>query len=202
MTVYYIGGSPCSGKSTIAEYLAKHFDMLYYKVDDYLDDYMRKAASDGFALAERFATMSCDETWLRDPMELCRDEVAYYMGIFDYIMAEIRKIQTDKPIITEGAALMPALMKKMGVPRNRYLCIVPDADFQNAKYVERPWIDQVLEDSSDKRAAFSNWMARDAFFALHVLEEARNLGYETIVTGADTPLAENIDKTIRTFALD
>lgn len=40
MNVYYIGGSPCSGKSTTAEILSKKYDLYYFKVDDYLDKYI------------------------------------------------------------------------------------------------------------------------------------------------------------------
>ena len=37
MNTYFIGGSPCSGKSTVAEILAKKYDLYYFKVDDFLD---------------------------------------------------------------------------------------------------------------------------------------------------------------------
>ena len=33
MTVYYIGGSPCSGKSTVAEALAARYGLTYFKAD-------------------------------------------------------------------------------------------------------------------------------------------------------------------------
>jgi dephospho-CoA kinase len=32
---YILGGSPCSGKSTIAEMLSKRYQLPYYKVDDH-----------------------------------------------------------------------------------------------------------------------------------------------------------------------
>ena len=35
--LYIIGGSPCSGKSTIAEMIAEKYDFNYFKVDDYLE---------------------------------------------------------------------------------------------------------------------------------------------------------------------
>lgn len=38
INTYYIGGSPCSGKSTIAEALSKKYILHYFKVDDYLDE--------------------------------------------------------------------------------------------------------------------------------------------------------------------
>lgn len=42
MNIYFIGGSPCSGKSTVAEILSRKYDLHYFKVDDYLDTYMKK----------------------------------------------------------------------------------------------------------------------------------------------------------------
>lgn len=39
---YYIGGSPCSGKSTIAEIPSKRYDLYYFKVDDFLGNTPRE----------------------------------------------------------------------------------------------------------------------------------------------------------------
>lgn len=37
MKTYWIGGSPCCGKSTISEMLIKEFGFDMYKCDDHLD---------------------------------------------------------------------------------------------------------------------------------------------------------------------
>ncbi|MBE5983493.1 MAG: shikimate kinase [Paenibacillaceae bacterium] len=44
--IYWIGGSPCSGKSTIAEIISNRYGLYYFKVDDYLEKY----ANYGFLL--------------------------------------------------------------------------------------------------------------------------------------------------------
>lgn len=41
INIYYIGGSPCAGKSTVAEILSQKYDLYYFKVDDFLDDYTK-----------------------------------------------------------------------------------------------------------------------------------------------------------------
>lgn len=41
MNIYYIGGSPCAGKSSVAEILSKKHDLYYFKTDDFLDRYMQ-----------------------------------------------------------------------------------------------------------------------------------------------------------------
>ena len=58
MNIYYIGGLPCSGKSTIAEILSKKYDLYYFKVDDYLDKYMQLGAAAGINNQG-----VCDKVW-------------------------------------------------------------------------------------------------------------------------------------------
>ena len=36
MNLYILGGSPCSGKSTVAEILSRECDFTYFKVDENL----------------------------------------------------------------------------------------------------------------------------------------------------------------------
>lgn len=200
--IYYIGGSPCSGKSTVAEHLSREYDMYYFKVDDYLNSYLEKAANDGFKLAKKFAAMNCDQMWLRKPEVMLDDEIEYYTGIFKYVLEDLNKIETKKPIITEAAAFMPNLVKSIEIPNNRYICIIPDAGFQNSKYIERPWIEYILAESNNRNLAFYNWMKRDELFALHVQEEAIKLGYKTIITNTQTTIAENIEKVKTLFKLE
>lgn len=47
MNVYYIGGSPCCGKSTVAEFLSKKYDLFYFKVDDFLDKFTKMGRQRG-----------------------------------------------------------------------------------------------------------------------------------------------------------
>lgn len=57
--IYYIGGSPCSGKSTIAEMIAKKYDLHYFKVDDYLDKYIAKGKEKGFPFSTKASDSCC-----------------------------------------------------------------------------------------------------------------------------------------------
>lgn len=93
--LYIIGGSPCSGKSTIAEMIAEKYDFNYFKVDDYLEQYMKKAQEDGKPLSARAMQMSPEETWMRSPPvtdgggagNLQRD-FYIYMGSFKHFSGE------------------------------------------------------------------------------------------------------------------
>ena len=55
--IYWIGGSPCSGKSSIAELLCKEFGFNYYKCDDHLDRYMKIGVENNIKIMEKFNNM-------------------------------------------------------------------------------------------------------------------------------------------------
>ena len=65
--IYYLGGSPCCGKSTISEMLVNKYNLRYFKVDDYLNTYTKKGAKDGKPLLSKVSKMTLDELWLRNP---------------------------------------------------------------------------------------------------------------------------------------
>ena len=46
MVLYMIGGSPCSGKSTIASLLARQYQLLHIKLDDLVEEMMNQASAD------------------------------------------------------------------------------------------------------------------------------------------------------------
>lgn len=125
MAIYYIGGSPCSGKSTAAEAIAERYGFRYFKVDDHLDRYMQLAAEDGKPCCARIAQMSPEEIWMRDPAVQCEEELQIYREIFPYVMAELKEAAAKGNVITEGAALLPELVKQMNIPRHQYLAITP-----------------------------------------------------------------------------
>ena len=50
---YYIGGSPCAGKSTVAEMLSQKYDLYYFKVDDFIDDYTKSGTLKGYPICKK-----------------------------------------------------------------------------------------------------------------------------------------------------
>ncbi|MGF7146376.1 hypothetical protein HNQ56_004844 [Anaerotaenia torta] len=178
--IYYIGGSPCSGKSTVAESLAKKYGLYYFKVDDFLDDYLKKGKSQTKPICTKLSDMTGEQIWMRAPEIQNIEELQFYREIFEYIMEDLSKI--NSAIITEGASYLPELVHEIGVDKNHYINITPTPDFQYTHYKERPWVPHILKDCSDKDKAFDNWMKRDALFAEYVRNQARELGYKTLVT--------------------
>ena len=199
--IYFIGGSPCSGKSTIAEILSEKLDFTYFKVDDHLDRYMEAAASHGSAVCKKSREMHPDEVWMRDPSLQCVEELQIYEDIFPYVLADLEQLPGDKPIVTEGAAYLPKLMKQTGILPNRFLSLTPTPKFQISHYSKREWVPYVLEGCRDKEQAFSNWMERDILFAEEVRQQCAKVQYVSLVNNGEASVAEMVEFVISHFGL-
>lgn len=197
---YFIGGSPCSGKSTVAEILSKKHDLYYFKVDDFLDQYTKMGASKGYKICQKQERMSAEETWMRDPLLQCEEEIAFYEEIFAFVLADLEKME-GRGIITEGAAYLPKLMNRLGVPKDRYLAMTPARDFQIHHYRQRDWVPFVLEGCCDKEKAFSNWMNRDLLFGQEVRRQCHEERYTSIVNDGSIPLDALVSKVGSHFGL-
>lgn len=84
MNIYYIGGSPCAGKSSVAEILSRRYGLYYFKVDDFLDRYMQAGARRGCSVCRKAAGMNAEQIWMREPILQCRDEFDIYREIFEF----------------------------------------------------------------------------------------------------------------------
>lgn len=190
MDVYYIGGSPCSGKSTLAKMLVNKYHFQYYKLDEHLDEYLQRGADGGHELFKKATSMTLDETWFRDPAEQSLEEIKIYEIMFPYAIQAIAEISEEAPVIAEGAGFLPHMISGMNIDRFHYVCIVPTNDFQLKHFSQRGWVDGYLSSCSDKERAFKNWMERDFIFAEDVLNRSKNLGYVSIVNDG----TQDIDK--------
>lgn len=190
MNIFYIGGSPCSGKSTVAEALSIKYGLDYFKVDDHLDKYMEMGAHDRKDCCSRISAMTPEMIWMRDPLVQCQEELMIYEEIFEYIQADLQRLDSVNGIITEGAAYLPKLAKQNQLKPDIYLSITPSKDFQVFHYKQREWVPHVLSGCSDQAKAFENWMERDALFACEVQRQCKEMGYTSIVNNGELPVDE------------
>lgn len=89
--IYYIGGSPCAGKSTVAEILSQKYDLYYFKVDDFLDSYTKSGALKGYPICKKTVELNAEQIWMRDPSLQCREEFQFYEEIFEYIVSDLNQ---------------------------------------------------------------------------------------------------------------
>lgn len=205
MNIYYIGGSPCSGKSTIAEMIAQKYNLYYFKVDDFLDNFIARGAEKGYDICTKQSNLSFEQIFMKNPDVLCEEELQIYSEIFEFIREDMQAIclqNNENGIIAEGAAFLPRLMKQEKIPQNRYISITPTKEFQIEYYKKREWLPYILDGCSDKEKVFLNWMNRDAMFAEDVRNQCEEIGYLSLVTDGTVSSDEMFETVCEHFGLE
>jgi hypothetical protein len=188
--ILFIGGSPCSGKSTLAEMISRDYGAYFYKVDDFLEEFTGKAAESESSICRKVLSMTPEEIWMRDPAIQCEEEFLIYDEIAPLVFEKLKQIDADF-IVTEAAAYTPNVMKRL--EEKEYISIIPSPDFQISHYKDRDWVRFVLEGCSDRDKAFENWMQREILFAKQVRRECEETGIPCIVNDGSETVDELYD---------
>ncbi len=189
--IFFIGGSPCSGKSTIARLLAERHGFTSYSCDDAWDRHMALADPARTPVLARLSSLDCDGLWMRPVSQQVAEELAVYREEFAFILNDLRALPTDQPILAEGCALLPDLLVNHGIPANRSLWIVPTPEFQLQHYAQRDWIGGIVASCTSPDQAWQNWMNRDIGFA-HEVATLANAHHRTVITVDGTRPVESI----------
>jgi hypothetical protein len=196
---FYIGGSPCAGKSTIADLLARRHDLHAFHCDEGAEPRLalvRRSPSQ--AIRQLVALPDCDRL-SRPPAWQAEQEVNFYREQFPYLLEELRT--APRPGVAEGADLLPELLHQAGIPFARAVWVVPTPRFQLEHYARRPWAHDYVAACPDPPAAFANWMERDARFAGHVAAQAARLGGKLLVVDGSRPVDDVAAEVARHFGL-
>lgn len=189
--VFWLGGSPCAGKSSISEILARRFDLQLYRVDEAFEAHAQRFDPALHPTLIKWCASSWNQRWMRPVESLLRDVIACYQEHFTLILEDILSLPRHKPLLVEGTALLPRQVAGVVADRNRALWVVPTAEFQLEHYSKREWVCRILEQCDNAEAAFRNWMGRDAEFARWVTAEAGELGLELLRVDGTHTIEEN-----------
>ena len=192
---YFIGGSPCSGKSTTAELLADKYNWQYYKIDDYDLKHLKRAQKENHPVMIKFKEMSWNQIWMRDPQLQAEEEFEFYRERFEFILDDLKKYSKDDKLIIESAALLPELLKELNLRNDQIIYMVPSKKFQVKYYSQRSFKDGILKECRQPKKAFQNWMERDHLFGRKVKEQAAHLGFKVLEVDGSHTVEENL-KTI------
>lgn len=198
---YILGGSPCSGKSTIAEMLSAQYDLCYYKADDHDPEHMQQADPARQPVMFNYAKMSWNEIWSQSPEILLADELRYYHERFSFILNDLGQRPDDKSLLLEGVAFLPGLVYQFPVKAENVIFMIPTFEFQIQQYSQRPWIQSILSECQDPKQAFENWMQRDHLFGLEVVGQAEEYGYQVILVDGSVDIKTQFEAVRTRFNL-
>lgn len=198
---YLLGGSPCSGKSSLAEKLAARFGLQYYKVDDLDGAHLQRCQPAQQPVMFKYSKMGWDEIWSQPVAQLVADELAYYRERFPFILDDLLHFDLEQPVLLEGAAFLPELVQPFPLKPQNVVFMVPTPEFQVHYYRQRPWIASILEPCRNPAQAFETWMKRDELFGLEVIRQANHLGFPVIRVDGSVDLQGQFDQVSARFGL-
>lgn len=189
--VFWIGGSPCSGKSTIAEWLTEKYSFTYYNCDAAYSSHVSRCRPELQPVMTKVKKLSLDELFSRPVDQQVIETIQFYQEEFEFIREDVKSLSSSQPILVEGAALLPHLVAPFLGTYNRGIWIIPTPTFQVEQYSKRDWIQSILEKCRNPTQSFENWMDRDIAFAQWIHQEAADQGFKVMVTDGDTAIEEN-----------
>ena len=199
--IYWLGGSPCAGKSTIAEMLANRYNLHYFNCDHAFARHQQQSNPSDQPTLYGLGERTCDEIWLVPVAEQVARVIAIYEEEFPLILADLQALSTNQPILAEGAALMPRLVARQSAWCNQAVWVVPTPTFQQHHYAQRPWIRDVLKECSDPAQAFANWMQRDETFADYIATTATRHDLSLLQVDGTQTVAQNAHWVARQWGL-
>jgi hypothetical protein len=198
MTRFWIGGSPCAGKSSVAELLAARHGLSHFACDTGSAARLVRMSGRGLPAHDELAALDTCTRLGRSPQRQVELTLAFFAEQFGFLLDELPAAGS---LLVEGADLLPVLLAGLGVPLDRSVWIVPTAGFQRRHYAGRSWVGPYLAGCPDPAAAFDGWMRRDILFARHVRETAEQLGGRVIVVDGEHTIEQTAAVVERHFGL-
>jgi hypothetical protein len=180
--VLWIGGSPCSGKSTIAHTLTRSYVFLDYHLDAWSNNHFARRIAEGDAEASAFLKMSMDERWIQRPVEeLVREVLTSWTNDFSLVIEDLLALPKGNVIVAEGN-FFPACVAPYLSSAYQALWLVPTDSFceqgRRQRQVElstRQKRHGVYNEGSDPDKRMRNIIARDCQLARYVKQQAKEL---------------------------
>jgi hypothetical protein len=201
--VFWIGGAPGAGKSTIACRLAERYGLRLYATDDVMGDHARRISAAEAPHLQRFRAMDMDERWLnRSPQEMLETFHWFRGEGFRLIVEDLRAMTGTTPIVAEGFRLLPHLVMPIAGPERagperagqRAIWLLPTAQFHRAALDARGSTWTIPNSTSDPPRARWNLEERNRLFTDRLARETERTGAPTLWLDGTLTEAETLDR--------
>jgi 2-phosphoglycerate kinase len=198
--VFWLGGSPCAGKSSISELIADRFGLEVYHVDEAFEVHAQSFDPFRHPTLTKWLAASWNQRWMQPVDALVQDVIACYQEHFTLILEDLCCL-AKRPLLVEGSALLPKEVAGVLSRQSRAIWVIPSADFQRMHYPRRVWALNIVALCNHPAEAFHNWMERDIRFAKWIEEEARALQLPLLRVDGNRTVEENAQAVAIQFEL-
>ena len=197
--VYWLGGAPCSGKSSVADMLIAKYGWYLYRCDEAYERHISIVTPEDQPVFSQLSTLTGDALWMRPLAQQISEEICLYQEEFPLILDDLLALPKTTPVLVEGAALLPHLVAPHLVACHQALWMVPVPEFQMKYYTQRAWAQEIVATCTYPEQAFANWMQRDISFAAYVAQKALEREFFLIRVDGSHSLEESVEVVERPF---
>jgi adenylate kinase family enzyme len=205
--ILWIGGSPCSGKSTISHAIAQIYVFIDYHLDAWSSNHFARRIAAGDAAASAFLNMSMNQRWIERPVEaLVQEAVTTWSKHFYQVIEDLQSLPKENCIIAEGNFFPECVAPYLSSP-HQAIWLVPTDDFceqgRRRKWDElarRQKMHGIYDEGSDPEQRRRNVIARDCQLARYVKQQAESLHLPIFEVDGNHSREEMVELVERHFA--
>jgi adenylate kinase family enzyme len=180
--VLWIGGSPCSGKSTISHTIARIYVFVDYHVDAWSGNHLARQIAAGDAEATAFVNMSIDQRWIERSVEtLTSEALSQWTRGFPLVIEDLLALPKETFTIAEGNFFPACVAPYLSSPHQAIWLVPTDAFCEQGR--QRKWAELairqkrhgVYDEGSDPETHRRNIIARDRRLARYVQQQAEDM---------------------------
>lgn len=196
--VFWIGGTPCSGKSSVAQQLIARYPMQLYHYDRYEQAHLARRDPARHPAFCADAALSMDERWVRRPIPaLVRATTVAWHERFAMVIDDLLTLPTNSPILAEGPGLLPADVAPLLTTPQQAIWLVPTEAFKRATQPTRG--DGPANQTSDPVRAYRHLIELDLQLAVDVRRHAGELGLTVLVVDGSRSIADTATSVAQHF---
>jgi hypothetical protein len=194
--VYWLGGSACAGKTSVARLLAAAHGLTLYSCDDRFEEHRRRADPERHARFCRVAGMAPEALFSGTAEAQAAQLLAFYEDEIEMIFEDLAAI--PEPVLAEGAGLLP---ERIADPQ-RAVWLISSAAVRRSFYASRAaMVQELLARCPDPDQAFATWMERDTLVAAAIERAARERGLQVLTVDGSRSIEETAAEVARRLGL-
>jgi len=201
--IYWIGGSSCGGKTTIAKNLAEKYGFFFYSCDQHMNDHLNRIPPEKNSMLRKISEMSMNDIFLSRPLEeQLAEYIEWFREDFNIILEDLLALPKTTCVVAEGNNLLPDLVGPLLNNKNHAIWLTPTEAFQVHHYTKRDLVSHAINQCDNPEKAFENWMKRDSLFARWIEESASEHQLHVFRIDGSTSVQENTTMVEHSLQLD
>lgn len=187
--IFWLGGGPCSGKTTVSDVIGKEHNVSIYHVDQRRDELHALADSKRHPKTIELSTRVRDEGWqavvgqafslpVNESIEMLK---TYFREETDLAIQVLKSLPADRPILVDSTHVLPEFAKEICGQDNAFFLLATDdvirrrnrkRHAENNSMLGFTWPPELIEKQERSFIARTNYIRRTAqehgYFALEI----------------------------------